>query len=164
MSIHRTDLCAGLVVSTIGIAALAGALAMPTFADRNGDPLTAPGITPGIISGVIAVLGIVLLLRAMAGRGPRDVPVETWPPGAALRTVFTIVTALIYGVVLFGQVPFLPATAGFVFVFTLGAELMHPGRSRSIVALCLWAALLAGVSALAIQYLFTDLFLVRLPG
>lgn len=164
MSMHRTDLFAGLVVSTLGIAAFVGALAMPTFADRNGDPLTAPGITPGIISGVIAVLGIALLLRAMAGRGPRDVPVQTWPPGAARRTVFTIVTTLAYGILLFGQMPFIPATAGFIFVFTLGAELMHPGRSRNVVALGLWAALLAGVSAFAIQYLFTDLFLVRLPG
>lgn len=164
MSLHRTDLVAGLVVSSLGIAALVGALAMPRFAERNGDPLTAPGITPGIVSGVIAVLGLALLMRAMAGRGPRNMPVQTWPPGAARRTLFTIATALVYGGAMFGKMPFVPATAGFVLVFTLGAELMHGVRGRSILALCLWAALLAGVSAFAIKYLFTDLFLVRLPG
>lgn len=164
MNLHRTDLFAGLVVTSLGIAAFAGALAMPRFAERNGDPLTAPGITPGIVSGVIAVLGIVLLLRAMAGRGPRDLPVQTWPPGSARRTLFTIAATLAYGGAMFGQMPFIPATAIFVFVFTLGAELLGTERNRSVVALCLWAALLAGVSAFAIQYLFTDMFLVRLPG
>lgn len=164
MSLHRTDLFAGLVVTSLGLAALAGAVAMPRFAERNGDPLTAPGITPGIVSGVIAVLGLLLLLRAMLGRGPRELPVQSWPTGAARRTAFTIATTLAYGGAMFGKLPFLPATAVFVFVFTFGAEVMRPDRSRSTVSLALWAAVLAGVSAFAIQFLFTDLFLVRLPG
>ncbi|TNF19750.1 MAG: hypothetical protein EP318_13475 [Rhodobacteraceae bacterium] len=164
MSLHRTDLFAGLVVTSLGLAALAGAVAMPRFAERNGDPLTAPGITPGIVSGVIAVLGLLLLLRAMLGSGPRDLPVESWPPGAARRTLFTLATTLAYGGATFGQMPFLPATALFIFAFTFGAELMRPDRSRTALSLALWAAVLAGVSAFAIEFLFTDLFLVRLPG
>lgn len=162
---NRTDFFAGIIVSIFGIAAFVEALRMPTFAERNVDPFTVPGLTPAIISAVIGVLGVMLVLRSMIVNGPsRTLPLEDWPEGSVNRTAFTILTVLFYGFGLFGQVPFFIATALFVFVFTMGAELMHPARKLGILPLCIVSLALALFSAFVIEYVFTDLFLVRLPG
>lgn len=162
---QRTDFYAGITVSAFGIAAFVEALRMPTFVERNADPFTVPGLTPAIISAVIGVLGIMLVLRSLFANGPlRTLPLEDWPEGSVKRTVFTIITVLFYGCGLFGQVPFFIATLLFVFVFTVGAELMHPARKLGILPVCIVSLALALISAFVIEYVFTDLFLVRLPG
>lgn len=161
----RTDLISGLVVSVIGVAGFVEALRMPRFETRNADPFTVPGLTPGIVSLVIAVLGLMLVLRALAGRGSSEpLPIGIWPEGSIKRTLFTIVTVVIYGGALFGRIPFTAATALFIFVFTVGAEWLNPQRRMGLPALSAWALALALVAAFAIHYVFTVVFHIRLPG
>ncbi|HEV7368368.1 tripartite tricarboxylate transporter TctB family protein [Arenibaculum sp.] len=166
-TINRTDTIAGLLVASLGIAAFVESLRMPRFEARGVDPYTVPGLTPGILSAVVAVLGVALLLRALLGRegGAGAKPTITvWNRASAMRTVFTVVLVLVYGLVLFGRLPFVPATAIFVFAFTVGAEAINPERRLSIPAVLAGGLVLALASAYAIQFIFTDIFLVRLPG
>ena len=61
----KADFVTGLAFVALGLAALAGALAMPRFEALGANPYTVPGIVPGLLGGVIAVLGAVL---ALAGK------------------------------------------------------------------------------------------------
>lgn len=163
--VMRTDLISGLVVSVVGIAGFVEALRMPRFEARNADPFTVPGLTPGIVCLVIAVLGVMLVLRALAGRGSSEpLPIGVWPEGSVKRTLFTIATVAVYGGALFGRIPFLAATALFVFVFTVGAEWLNPQRRMGLPVLAGWALALSLVAAFVIHYVFTAVFHIRLPG
>jgi hypothetical protein len=160
-----TDALGGLVVTAIGIAGLVESLRMPRFENRNADPFTVPGLTPGMVCTVLAVLGIVLIIRAMAGRGGvTPLPILNWPSGSATRMLFTLITVAIYGFLLFGRMPFLLATTLFIFVFTVGAELLNRERKLTIMPLCAGALALALASSFVIRFVFVEIFLVRLPG
>ncbi|WP_048648843.1 tripartite tricarboxylate transporter TctB family protein [Nitratireductor soli] len=165
--INRTDFLAGLAVTIAGAAALVEALRMPRFETRGADPFTVPGLTPGLLSAVLCVLGAVLLLRGLSGHmvaeGARP-SITRWDRASAIRSIFTVVSVLVYGVLLFGRMPFMLATALFVFAFTIGAELINAERRLSTPMLVIGALVLAVVAAFAINFVFTDLFLVRLPG
>ncbi len=163
--VMRTDLISGLVVSVVGTAGFVEALRMPRFEARNADPFTVPGLTPDIVCLVIAVLGVMLVLRALAGRGSAEpLPIGVWPEGSVKRTLFTIATVAVYGGALFGRIPFLAATALFVFVFTVGAEWLNPQRRMGLPVLAGWALALSLVAAFVIHYVFTAVFHIRLPG
>lgn len=162
---HRTDAVLGLVVSLLGSGILAGALAMPRFENRSADPLTVPGITPGLLGAILLVLGLLLALRGLLRRG-REGPLDItqWAPDAIRRTLFTLASLLIYGFGLFGNVPFLPATAVFVFCFTVGVEWMRVDRKTPMMRTVVGAAVLAIVSSLVIWAVFSRIFLIQLPG
>lgn len=161
---HRVDAVAGAAVAALGLAALIGSIRMPRFEERGASILQAPGLTPGMLGLGLAILGLVLMLRGLSGRSsPRGtVKILDWDRPAAARTALTLALVAAYGLVLFGRAPFIPATAGFVFAFTLGAEWLAHGRPspRTIAG----AAALGLISSWAVQTLFEDLFLVQIPG
>ncbi|MFC5586115.1 tripartite tricarboxylate transporter TctB family protein [Nitratireductor kimnyeongensis] len=164
---NRTDFLSGLVVAALGAAGLVEALRMPRFEARGADPFTVPGLTPGLLSAILCVLGVVLVLRGMSGRVLSESArpsITQWTRASAIRTLFTIVMVLLYGTLLFGRMPFFHATALFVFVFTVGAELIDTERRLPAWKLLIGGLLLACSAAYAIDFVFTDLFLVRLPG
>lgn len=160
-----TDLIGGIVVTILGVAGFVESWRMPRFENRNADPFTVPGLTPGVLSAVLAVLGIALVLRALAGRGgATELPILSWPGGSAQRMAFTLAMVALYGFVLFGNVPFILATSIFVFAFTVGAELLNPERKLGLVPLTLGALVLGVATAFVIRFVFVQIFLVRLPG
>lgn len=160
-----TDALGGLAVTAIGIAGLVESLRMPRFENRNADPFTVPGLTPGMLCAVLTVLGIALIVRAMAGRsGALPLPILHWPAGSATRMVFTLVSVVLYGFLLFGRMPFVLATTLFIFTFTVGAELLNWERKLTLPRLCAGALVLALASSFVIRFVFVELFLVRLPG
>ncbi len=162
---HVTDAIGGLVVTAIGVAGLVESLRMPRFENRNADPFTVPGLTPGLLCAVLTLLGVALIVRAMANRGePISLPILNWPVGSAARMVFTLLSVIAYGFFLFGNVPFIIATTLFVFVFTVGAELLNRDRKLGFFSLLLGAFLLALAASFFIRFIFVEVFLVRLPG
>ncbi|MEO3388546.1 tripartite tricarboxylate transporter TctB family protein [Mesorhizobium sp. CAU 1741] len=161
----RADIVAGAVVTAIGVAGFVESWRMPRFESRNADPFTVPGLTPGLLCAVLSVLGVALVLRALAGRsGALPLPILDWSRGSASRMIFTLVTVVVYGFFLFGNMSFLVATAIFVFAFTMGAELLNPERKLSLLPLGIGALVLSLCAAFAIRFVFVELFLVRLPG
>lgn len=165
--IQRADLIAGLVVTALGFGALFQSLRMPRFEERNADPLTLPGITPGILGIVLGLLGVLLTLRAVMGLKPAaggNMPIGTWPPGSARRTLLTVLMVGIYGFALFGRVDFLPATVLFIFVFTVVAEVINADRQVSMVKVLVGSLVLALMVAFILRFVFVDIFMIRLPG
>jgi len=162
-TLQRTDLFSALIVIVVGGGAFAQSLSMPRFAERGADPFTVPGLTPALVSGVIAALGLILLVRAVRGIKGDPGTITHWSRTSLMRTGMTVLLTLTYGLLLFGSAPFIPATAAFIFVFTVLADLMSPHRTLSLVPL-LGGALVLGVAvAVTIHFVFTEIFLVQFP-
>lgn len=166
-SINRTDLVAGLIVISLGMFALIGSWQMPRFENRGADPFTIPGLTPGLLGIIITILGLMLLLRAVRGynvSGGSKPTITDWSRSSALRTIFTVVAVIIYASLLFGRMHFVLATTIFVFAFSFGSEWINSERKHSIPVTAILSLILAVCAAFAIHYVFTSIFLVRLPG
>lgn len=58
----------------------------------------------------------------------------------------------------------MPATAAFIFAFTVGVELMREDRRSSLAKTIIGAAVLALVASLVIWAVFSEIFLIQLPG
>lgn len=164
-SIGRIDALAGLFTVSIGAATLIEAIRMPRFAERGVDPYTTPGVTPGLIAIALIIFGLLLTIRAVRGGSTgAGVTIHVWTRDAVLRISLTLVMALTYGGLLFGNVPFVPATIAFIFAFTVALELANSDRQISIPVLLGGAALLALGAGFGIDFVFREVFLVRLPG
>ena len=151
----RADFWFSLVLIVLGAAALIESWRMPRLAELGIDPVSAPGITPGLLAAIITGLGLTLLLRAV-----RATP-EAAEAGDAgwHRLALSVALCLLYALGLLGRVDFPIATALFVFAF---AYLFSEGPAGGIRRLAN-AALLAIATAAAVTFLFERLFLVRLP-
>lgn len=161
----RADLIAGLVLFALSLAVIYGARTMPRLEIRQIHPLSAPGLTPGLLGIALALTSLILIGKAMRSRG--GVPAETAPedadPGARFRLAAAAVLCLVYALGLIGRMPFWLATASFVTVAIAVFEWDRGGtHGRRMVRLA-WALFLGIGTGVAVSYIFRDLFLVRLP-
>ena len=164
---RRADLLFGLVLVALGIAVAFESWRMPRLTELGVHPMTAPGLVPGLLGLVTALLGGILTTRsARTGGGP--------PAGAvgggsqdflrqAGRFALTLVLCLAYAVVLVGRVEFWLATGLFVFAFIVlfewNGEREISGHVRAVV----FAGIQAVVVSALVTVVFERIFLVRLP-
>jgi hypothetical protein len=164
----RADLVAALAWIAFGLAIVGGSLAMDRLERFGAKVYMAPGLVPGILGGLIALLGLVLLIRSLR-RGAAASFAQPWsvPSGGTAtlaRTGIAIALTLAYTLVLVGRgLPFWLATTAFVFVFMLVFDLPERrARGQAMRGLAL-AAIVAVVTAAAVTLLFERVFLVRMP-
>ena len=161
----KADFVTGLAFVALGLAALVGALAMPRFESLGANPYTVPGIVPGLLGVVIAVLGAVLVLRAARAGGWRlglDAAAFRGLAASPDARRFGIALALTVGYAggLIGLVPFWLATGIFVFAFIAAFEWpLRSNRRRLLVTAAVQAALVSAAVSLVFRYVF----LVTLP-
>jgi putative tricarboxylic transport membrane protein len=159
----RADLYAAAVLLAFGLGVVALALRMPTFVEQSHTGLTAPGIVPGFHGVVIAILAILLGLRAIrrgalsAGRHLG----RALEPGDGRNLLIAAALGTLYAGFLVGRLPFWLASALFVFAFTAAFEWGKgpAGRARRLIE----AALLGIGTGIAVALVFERIFLVRLP-
>ncbi len=156
----RSDLWGGAGWVGLGLLIVLGSLRMERFESMGAQLYTMPGFVPGMIGGLVAVLGLVLMLRGWLRRA-HEAEAERVPPEPLLnrRIVITMVLSLLYAGLLIGRAPFWLVTALFVaaFVATFAPPEQPPAR-RLIVSV------VAGVLTSAVVTLvFQHVFLVRLP-
>ena len=151
------DYISALILMIFGAAFAAAALRMRVF---NKSLLVSPGLFPLILGGVFILLGF-LLFRSAAQRGGREQALHVLGK-ENLRAFYlsprvrkgTILLLFMSAYVLtLGHIPFLWATAAYLFVtFTyLKAMMFH------------WSVLLAFAAAWAITFAFRDLFRIPMP-
>ena len=163
----RQDLLGGVVWTALGCVITVLSWQMDRMTQQGATLHTAPGLWPGIVGAVLALLGGLLVLRSW--RRAQSIGWDAAPPDdtnyAPIRG-FALATAMffIYALLLVGRgLPYWLGTAlfvtGFVFVFQY-AERNAKGKTiRGIVV-----ALTCGVLTAAIVTLvFQELFYVRLP-
>lgn len=160
----RADFWSGLVWIVFGLAIVWGSWTMGRLEHLQASIYTAPGVVPGILGVAIAFMGTVLLgraLRAGAMQRPQRRPLvlrDHW------RLAFSLGLSLLYaGTVVVSALPFWLVTATyvgvFVFVFQFEERRANGQMPRGIAV-----AVVHGLfSGLFIQYVFEELFLVRLP-
>jgi len=170
MTNHRLDRIAGFVFALLGAWVAYGAWRMPRFEDRGAQIYETPGFTPGLLGCALALCGLVLVFRSASANGESR---SYWDEvmGSSItrrRALAALGLTLGYGAVLFGSVPYLIATFGFVFCFIGVFELVltpvdKPQRSASFPQVLGVAAAIALVVAFTTQYVFQTLFLIQLP-
>jgi len=183
---HRADLIIGLILLAFGGVVVSESLAMPRYANIGADPVTAPGLVPGMLGGIIAFLGAIMAIRALlalragartpagdvpAGASDVDAPVDPAAPSYVVesphagrnRLATILVTGLAFAAVAVGRMPFWLATFLFVFVSVAILELQRYGGGRSTWLRLAIALVIAGGTAWAVTYVFESIFLVRLP-
>lgn len=152
----RSDLWGGAGWLGFGLLILAESLRMDRFESMGAQLYAMPGFVPGLIGGLIALLGVVLMLRGLLQR-------RSTPAGTArllnARVAITLALAVVYAGLLIGRAPFWLVTALFVAVFV--ALFAPEGQTRTRRA---FVALAAGVlTSAVVTLMFQQVFLVRLP-
>lgn len=156
----RSDLWGGAGWVVFGVVIVIGSVRMERFESMGAQLYTMPGFVPGMIGGVVTLLGLVLMLRGWARRA-QEIPADAEPAEPLLnrRIVISMALSLVYAGLLIGRTPFWLVTALFVAAFVaVFAPTDTPPVRRAVVAL------LAGVLTSAVVTLvFQNIFLVRLP-
>ncbi len=158
---RRADLIFAILLTAAALWVLVESWRMPRLAELGVHPMSAPGLTPGLIALVLVGLGLALLWRSL--RTP-SAPAQPDDTAAAANTVWrrallALVLCLTYALGLLGHLPFRMATGLFVFVFIAAFGFKRDRALRSLGG----AALMALAVSLGVSLLFEQLFLVRLP-
>jgi len=164
----RADLADAIGWIVFGIAVLIGSLTMDRLEQQNINPVTIPGLLPGLLGIAMILLGGVLGVRSLR-RGALAQPLPPATPDRReqdRRVWIAIALCVGYGGVLVGHgIPFWIASS----VYVTGAILVFRRLSRDPVERRLDAkawirALVIGVAASVVTWLvFERVFLVRLP-
>jgi len=162
-----SDLRDALGWLVFGAAVLIGSIRMDRLEAQHINPYTVPGLLPGLLGLVMILLGVLLALRswnrgARLVGGPRVAP--DWPSMRRLAVVIGLILA--YTVALLGRgLPFWLVSALYVtasIVLLQAPQRALAGRSLDWRDFAFAATVGIG-SGVVIQYVFQELFLVRLP-
>jgi hypothetical protein len=162
-----SDLRAAAAWLAFGVAVLVGSIRMDRLESQNINPYTVPGLLPGLLGIVVVVLALLLGARSWrrggATRGASGLHVEA---AVARRLALIIVLVVFYAVVLVGHgLPFWVASAIYVCASILllqRPQRVSAGRGMTPKDIA-FAAVVGLASGGIVQYVFQELFLVRLP-
>jgi hypothetical protein len=154
----RSDLWGGVGWAGFGLAIIAASWRMDRFEAMGAQLYTMPGFVPGMLGGVLLLLGLVLMLRSWR-RGRKHADTRSAEPLLNRRIGITLLLTLLYAGLLIGRAPFWLVTALFVaaFVASFAPEGQAPRRRVAV-------AVVAGVlTSAVVTHVFQHVFLVRLP-
>lgn len=161
----RGDMVMGVFWVVSGGAVLAHAMQMPVPRHLGATVLTSPGLVPGLLGAALIVLGAVLGIRAWRGRTILSTEEDVADPGQLSLALPMVAMVLMvgYAIALILRQPFLPWTIGFIALFVIvfnWPEATGPMRRARLI---LGALALGACTAFLVQFVFEDLFYVRLP-
>ena len=164
----RSDLIDALGWMVLGAALLISSWRMDRLASQNINPVTVPGLLPGLLGLVMLGLGVVLGLRSWRrGALAQSAALSTEHDRSERLRIWVVVGLCAgYSVVLVGHgLPFWLASAIYVTASILILQRMSPDPlQRPLTGRAWFKALLIGVlSAVITQLVFQEIFLVRLP-
>ncbi|MCF3932696.1 tripartite tricarboxylate transporter TctB family protein [Acuticoccus sp. M5D2P5] len=153
-STPRADFVFSMLLTVLGVAVIVESVRMPRLQELGVDPMSAPGLTPGLLGVILTGLGIALFARSV-----RAAPVAGEAEGGWGRLALALGLCLLYAAGLVGRMPFMAATGIFVFLFVAAFSW---GRASAARMLMMALALAVGTAVL-VTFLFEKIFLVRLP-
>ncbi|MBS4045848.1 MAG: tripartite tricarboxylate transporter TctB family protein [Alphaproteobacteria bacterium] len=160
----RADFWSSFIWIALGLAILVISLKMDRLERFQASIYTAPGLVPGLLGIAIAIMGAILLLRAVRGGALQSRARAPLVLRDHWRLIFSLGLSLVYALVIVASaLPFWLVTAIYVAVFVIVfqyAERRAAGQVPRGIAVAVVHGLLAGW---LIQYVFEELFLVRLP-
>ena len=164
----RADLHDAIGWVVLGVAVVIASLRMDRLADQHINPLTAPGLVPGLLGIGMVIIGAILGLRSWQRGGHRKAATPRTAEERLRRKRALLATALCcgYSLVLIGRgLPFWLASSIYVTASILAFDRISPDPAkRRIDGRAAAKALLIGViSSVVVWLVFERLFLVRLP-
>jgi hypothetical protein len=164
----RSDLKDAVGWIVFGIAVLVGSMTMDRLEHQNINPVTVPGLLPGLLGIAMIVLGGIMGVRSWR-RGALAKPL---PPATAhqreerKRVAIAVALCCGYGIVLVGHgIPFWLASTVYVLASILVFQRLGADPAERRLTARAWAqafAIAAGASVVT-WLVFEKVFLVRLP-
>lgn len=167
-NLPRADFVSSIVLIVFGTGVLWASLAMPRFEEQGGVVYDAPGVVPGIIGVLVIALSIVMLVRSIARKG-FHLGITGRSLGAVLRDeqtlrmLGTVLSCVLYALVLLRLFHFIAGTLIFVLVFVLLFEYDLRKSPASQWKVLLFAVLMSVLTTGGVYVAFRYLFLVNLP-
>jgi putative tricarboxylic transport membrane protein len=164
----RADFLTAIVLIVFGITVLLISIGMPRFEELNVNPYSVPGIVPGFLGSIFAVLGVTLLIRSVIQKGYRfeltSSGLRNWlRDDSTRRLLLTLGLCIFYALVLVGLLPYAIGTIIFIFAFIVLFEYRRGVSPAQQKRMFLIAALISVISGLGIWAVFRYVFLVSLP-
>lgn len=164
----RADLKDAIGWIVFGIAVLVGSLTMDRLESQNINPVTVPGLLPGLLGIAMILLGAVLGVRSLRrGALAQALPAATAEQRESNKRVWIAIALCTgYGVVLVGHgIPFWIASTIYVTASILVFQrLSHEPEERRLDARAWAQAFVIGLLSSVVTWLvFEKVFLVRLP-
>jgi hypothetical protein len=164
----RSDLKDAIGWIVFGVAVLVGSITMDRLAQQNINPVTVPGLLPGLLGIAMILLGSVLGVRSLRrGALHQASGVSSAEDREQARRVWTAIALCCgYGIVLVGHgIPFWLASTLYVTASILVFQrLSRDPEERRLDARAWTKALVIGAASSVITWLvFEMVFLVRLP-
>jgi putative tricarboxylic transport membrane protein len=157
----RADLVTGVILLALALSIVAGAWTMDRLEVRHIHPSSAPGVTPGLLGIALAIASMLLVWRALASGALVQPRASGGLWGAAPgRLVTALALSLLYALGLLGRAPYWLATALFVASFIAAFEW---GEREGRIGRLSWALAIGIAAGFCVSYVFSELFLVRLP-
>ena len=167
------DHIGGLIWLVFGGAVLYGSWTMDRLANQNVNPVTVPGLVPGLVGAGIMIFALVLLFRR---NKPQLVGVEETEPthmrGEAEaeqpanwgRVLLSWALCVGFAGALLGRgLPFWLLAGGFVFIHILLLDDPDRIAEQPLARRVITAAIVAVCTAAVVTFVFQKIFLVRLP-
>lgn len=164
----RKDFITSIVLIVFSLTIVVMSYTMPRLERRGIDPLSAPGVVPGMIGMVLLCLALILFFRSIRNGGYRFFQdngrsEKTVHQGAIIRVTLTLFISLIYSIGFLGRLNYSVSTGIFIFTFICLFE-MQAGKPLWEQRKIFFFALLQAVAASAlITLVFQNLFLIDLP-
>lgn len=164
----RSDLKDAIGWIVLGVAIVIGSVMMDRLEAQSVNPYTVPGLLPGLLGLAMVLLGALLGVRSLRrGALHKPLPALTAHDRAQRRRIWIVAALCItYGAVLIGHgLPFWVASTIFVTGSILILQRISTDPKERALTPKLWAKAVAiGLgSAVITQFVFQELFLVRLP-
>lgn len=165
----KADFVTSIIFIAFGIGVLVISIQMPRFEEQGVNRFSVPGIVPGFLGAVIALLGGVLFVRSIIRKGyrlgiNRRALKGFFTAEMTRRFALTILVSVAYAVGLIGRINYEIATAIYIFAFIMIFDYRWKQRFAVQWKKVLVAAVIAVLVAGAVGTTFRYLFLVNLPG
>jgi hypothetical protein len=161
------DLVTGAAWLAVAVAIIIGAWQMDRLVHLQASIYTVPGLVPGILGAAIGLMAIILMLRGLragALAGARTAARPSLRLADHGRLIAALILCLGFAVGLIGHgLPFWAGAAIFVALTVLVFQFPERRQQGTLARGAAIAVVFGLITAVAIQFLFQDLFLVRLP-
>jgi hypothetical protein len=158
----RADLLTGAALLALSAGIIAGALRMDRLERLEATIYTAPGLVPGILGAMLALMSLILIARSIPAGMSGALP--SLRLGAHWRLAAALVLCLGFALGLVGRgPPFWLGAALLVSIFVFVFQFPERRQTGTLGRGAIFAVGYGLVIGLAIHHLFQDVFLVRLP-
>ena len=164
----KADFVVSILLMCFGLWIVIHSLQMPRFEEVDANPLSVPGIVPGILGIIIFILSLAVFIRSLTRRGyrlglNRHTMKNFFQDASLQRMLLTIFICIVYGIFMVGRMNYYLTTFIFVLVFLILFQFLDAEGTTAwkklLTLSILQAALVSGIVGAVFRYLF----LVDLP-